>query len=318
MITELNIQHYGCIEDLTLPLTPLHALVGPNESGKSTILRALHNMAHTIRTRKRISDPYVGTRESPSMLSSKATEGDVTSTIWPEGGSVQWKGHNETTHFPTALIRWDPDRLKEASQLITQGQQLEFLTQRGKGLPGIYDWILSNNDGAFAKISEQFVTYFPSVKRLRLHIVDNTQKVLGAELKNGKKITANQMSEGMLYFLAFAALQQLEPIKLLLIEEPENGLHPIRIAEVVRILRELTKSGTQVIISTHSPLVLNELAPEEVTVLWRKDGGPTQGRLMRDTFNFKARHEVLTLGEMWLNYCNGVDEEMLVFGPEPE
>jgi predicted ATPase len=93
---------------------------------------------------------------------------------------------------------------------------------------------------------------------------------------------------------------------------------PIRIAEVMRILRELTRSGTQVILATHSPLVLNELQPDEVTILRRKDGGPTQSFLMKDTFNFKARSEVLTLGEMWLNYCNGIDEEVLVAGPEPE
>jgi predicted ATPase len=317
MITELNIQHYGCIEDLTLPLTPLHALVGPNESGKSTILRALQSIAHTIKTSGFNWDQYTQ-HEPPSRIHLKKIEDGVKQIYEVKFPRHAAGGPFSQRNFTSALIRWDPDRLKEPSQLVTQGQQLEFLSQRGKGLPGIYDWILSNNDGDFAKISEQFVKYFPSVKRLRLEIVDSTQKAIGAELKNGKKITANQMSEGMLYFLAFAALQQLEPIKLLLIEEPENGLHPIRIAEVVRILRELTKSGTQVIISTHSPLVLNELTPEEVTVLWRKDGGPTQGRLMRDTFNFKARSEVLTLGEMWLNYCNGVDEEMLIFGPEPE
>jgi predicted ATPase len=317
MITELNIQHYGCIEDLTLPLTPLHALVGPNESGKSTILRALLDISQTIQRSQFNWGQYVQ-HEPPSRIQLKKIQDGVERTYGMKFPNLLEYGSFGKKYFTSALIRWEPDRLKEPSQLVTQGQQLEFLAQRGRGLPGIYDWILSNNDGAFAQISEQFVKYFPSVKRLRLEIVDSTQKAIGAELKNGKKITANQMSEGMLYFLAFAALQQLEPIKLLLIEEPENGLHPIRIAEVVRILRELTKSGTQVIISTHSPLVLNELAPEEVTVLWRKDGGPTQGRLMRDTFNFKARSEVLTLGEMWLNYCNGVDEEMLVFGPEPE
>ena len=35
--------------------------------------------------------------------------------------------------------------------------------------------------------------------------------------------TAEQMSEGLLYFLAFAALPHLEPTSLLLVEEPENG-----------------------------------------------------------------------------------------------
>ena len=72
------------------------------------------------------------------------------------------------------------------------------------------------------------------------------------------------MSEGLLYYLAFAALPHLEPVSLILIEEPENGLHPARIAEVMRILREISKT-TQVLIATHSPLVVNELQRKRPT-----------------------------------------------------
>ncbi|NJN00385.1 MAG: ATP-binding protein, partial [Aquincola sp.] len=70
------------------------------------------------------------------------------------------------------------------------------------------------------------------------------------------------MSEGMLYWLAFAIVEHLSAPQVLLIEEPENGLHPSRIREVVRILRKISES-TQVILATHSPLVINELQPED-------------------------------------------------------
>ncbi|HEY3253595.1 MAG TPA: AAA family ATPase [Polyangiaceae bacterium] len=40
-VKRVEIKNYGCVRDLALELTPLHALIGPNDSGKSTLLRAV-------------------------------------------------------------------------------------------------------------------------------------------------------------------------------------------------------------------------------------------------------------------------------------
>src|SRR5687767_2057365 len=54
-VEELRIQSYGCIQDATFCFTPLHALIGPNDSGKSTVLRALRTLAFifTLRSGER-------------------------------------------------------------------------------------------------------------------------------------------------------------------------------------------------------------------------------------------------------------------------
>jgi hypothetical protein len=44
IITELQVENYGCIKKQTFALSPLHAFVGPNDSGKSTILHALETL----------------------------------------------------------------------------------------------------------------------------------------------------------------------------------------------------------------------------------------------------------------------------------
>ncbi len=41
MITRFDAENYGCIRKGGLDLTPLHALIGPNDSGKSTLQRAM-------------------------------------------------------------------------------------------------------------------------------------------------------------------------------------------------------------------------------------------------------------------------------------
>ncbi|HEX7839621.1 MAG TPA: AAA family ATPase [Kofleriaceae bacterium] len=45
-------------------------------------------------------------------------------------------------------------------------------------------------------------------------------------LNDGTRVHANQVSEGLLYWLAFAALPHIETPAILLVEEPEYGLHP--------------------------------------------------------------------------------------------
>jgi predicted ATPase len=104
---------------------------------------------------------------------------------------------------------------------------------------------------------------------------------------------------------------------LIMLEEPENGLHPARIREVMNILKDLAKNGTQVLLTTHSPLVLNELEANQVTVLWRRDGEGARSTLMSKTADFEKRSEVFSLAELWLNYCNGFDEKPLIEGPTP-
>lgn len=154
---------------------------------------------------------------------------------------------------------------------------------------------------------------------MRVKAISPGEVVLEAELTSGARVEANRMSEGLLYYLAFAALRHLVPVSLLLVEEPENGLHPARIAEVVRALRAIVKdTRTQVVMATHSPLVINELTPNEVSVVTRSPESGTKVTRIKETPNFEQRSKVYALGELWLSYANGSDEApLLAGGPRP-
>jgi predicted ATPase len=119
------------------------------------------------------------------------------------------------------------------------------------------------------------------------------------------------MSEGLLYWLAFAVLPYVDPTAILLIEEPENGLHPSRIAEVMKVLRAIS-SRMQVILATHSPLVINELQPDEVTILTRDPKTGTRATRLDRTTHFQQRQQVYALGELWLSFADGDSETALV------
>ena len=106
-----------------------------------------------------------------------------------------------------------------------------------------------------------------------------------------------QLSDGTIRFICLAtALLQPELPTIIVIDEPELGLHPYAIA----ILAELIQSAaqqTQLIIATQSPTLLDYFAPEDVIIVNRQDGASTFERLNADELQLWL--EEYSLGELW-------------------
>lgn len=83
------------------------------------------------------------------------------------------------------------------------------------------------------------------------------------EWVNGEKIEidARGMSDGTLRFIAIVvALLTGKAGSLLVIEEVDNGLHPSRSQELVKVLKELgEKSRIDIICTTHNPVLIDTL-----------------------------------------------------------
>jgi predicted ATPase len=183
------------------------------------------------------------------------------------------------------------------SPLIPDTETIRFQGEGGHGLAGIYDRIFNQSAEDYLAIQNDVRKKFPHVGKILLSNVKGPNKAIAAELADGTRVPAQTLSEGLLYYLAFAALRYLERPSVLLVEEPENGLHPARIEEVMAILRDYS-NDTPVLLATHSPLVINELEGHEVSVLTRPDESGTQRKLLKDTPNFDARSEVYALGSV--------------------
>jgi predicted ATPase len=316
LITEFHAKNYGPLKTVTCALTPLHAFVGPNDSGKSSFLRGIVTTLNQIAA------------VNPRFTTSQASDLRLIFTggaqsVWLPGMSPQFaKNPDEATlkwmRQGAKLCRFEADALRRPSSLVTPAQRLNWIDQRGLGLPGALDILLRRNDNSFQDISRGFVSLFPTVGRLMLPNISSNETQVQTMLHDGTEIDANSMSEGMLYYLAYATLQRLGGAALIAVEEPETGLHPSRIAEVMRILRGISETGTQIVIATHSPLVINELKQDEVSIVTRSAAEGTKVKRMAETANFKERAKIYALGELWLSYANGVDESPLLDGEEGE
>lgn len=377
MIKQFRVQNYKALRDVTLDLTPLHVLIGPNDSGKTSILEALaafgrsvdyplnqaflgswkdnelvwHKNPHlvlelssylirndveaqysvtcrttssgrTIRTEnEKISIPSLSNSiQSPHTNNDRTWVRGLTHDAWGEN-DINNRELIKTIHYLLTGVhyyRWIPRFL--AMPVAPDSQRRFRMDTSGFGLALCLDDILGYDRDRFNQLENRFRQIFPQIMSIKLIAepaykspVDTTDQIpafqaaegkgLYFEFKNdGQLIPAAQMSDGIMLVLAYLTILYLpKPPRLLLIEEPENGIHPKRLLEVMTILRQLVEeqSHTQVVLTTHSPYVLDLFQPEEVTLCRKGEDGAVTVHRLSDSQTVREQLDVFTLGEIW-------------------
>ena len=378
MIEEFHVQNYKALRDVTLKLTPVHVLIGPNDSGKTSILEAIAALCRSVDHDLR--DAFTGDwnnralvwrhRAEPVLFTAAlsggtsyqfscvfppaarqatvdeewaAVPGDrvqFASRNWdhtavchyfrsgtapPQQGSMPGQASSAVTSDRVAqalggvqLYRWNPRLLSLPS--AADSKRRFNMDASGFGLPLFLDNILGYDRARFDKLEKRLRGVFPELESIRLlpeagyrappddpKQVPLLQQADGKGLyfrfsQNGHDISASQVSDGVLLVLAYLTiLFSPEPPRVLLVEEPENGVHPQRLREVLQILRELVKESghTQVVITTHSPYVLDLFGPDEVTLCRKEADGSVSVHRLSDSPTVREQLKVFTLGEIW-------------------
>jgi predicted ATPase len=115
--------------------------------------------------------------------------------------------------------------------------------------------------------------------------------------------TADSLSDGTLRFVCLATLLlQPELPSLVVIDEPELGLHPFAIAQLAGLVRSAA-SRTQVLLATQSVTLLDQFDVGEVIVAERSNGDSTFRRL--DEKSLDEWKQEYSLGELWLKNVLG-------------
>jgi predicted ATPase len=126
--------------------------------------------------------------------------------------------------------------------------------------------------------------------------------IVGHRMADDKVFTldiANE-SEGFRRFLAhLLALYQTPPKQTLIFEEPEKGIHPGALETLAEELKAAPVDGRgQVILTTHSPALLDQFDPESIRVAEMKEHVTKIGKLVPEQLD-SLKEELLRPGELF-------------------
>jgi energy-coupling factor transporter ATP-binding protein EcfA2 len=401
MITQFGVRNYKALRDVSIDLTPIHVLIGPNDAGKTSIMEA---MAALVRSLDRpLVDAFRGRWSGTELVwhasvepvvefcvdfetldhtagkyelalrfkhdgrevrpvrecllfdgtdvlpEQEKSEGRPTSLVYYRKLAEQSSNSDAIERHVRSLAEaiggvqyygWDPRllALPVALPAATNKSGGPPMTFGGFGLVMCLDDILGYDRAAFVRLEDEYRRFFPHIRSIKLKrcpgyrwaadhdeyvndaamLRDEGGKGIYFEMEGGYDLPARQVSDGMLVVLAYLALMHLpEPSRprLLLLEEPENGIHHKRLKEIIAFLRHCSKDGhsTQVILSTHSPDVLDFFQPEEVTLCLRDGDGAIRTKRLSQSEIVQQRKDIFSLGEIW----TAESDDVLASSPEP-
>ena len=150
----------------------------------------------------------------------------------------------------------------------------DTITQSGKNLAAALFRIKQDDEYNLTEISRNLNELLPNLTEVNVYDDKaNRQFIIKIKGEDGREFSSRVLSEGTLRLLTLCILQyDNQYTGLLCFEEPENGIHPFRIQTMAMLLKNLTVDFQeketplrQVIVNTHSPVLVNEL------IKWKDD-----------------------------------------------
>jgi len=170
-------------------------------------------------------------------------------------------------------------RVDENSPVRLQPGDVEPVTMlwpRGENLATVLHEILTRHESrdAAESLRDWLRAAYPDFEQISAETVPGTKGKVAIrwhEKGIARPLDTWDLSDGILRFLCLAAvLNNPRPSPLVAIEEPEVGLHP-KLLPIVADMLKAAAEQTQVLVTTHSPDLLDCFALEDVAVMLRED-----------------------------------------------
>lgn len=194
---------------------------------------------------------------------------------------VQFESANE---YPAA--RWLHDLLVEEAVFLRP----DWDTARRASPPGLpprlmssagnLPWLARTLKTDAPDKFEMFVRHvqvaLPQVRNIDVLVrEDDRHAYFVVKYEGGFSVPTSGLSDGTLHILTLSLLPYLiAPPRMLLVEEPENGIHPQAIEAVMQGLSSMY--DTQVVVTSHSPVVLATTLLEQILVARTAENGSVQ------------------------------------------
>ncbi len=195
----------------------------------------------------------------------------------------------------------------------------------GSGLAPTLDYLRDEAPDKFQLLEEMLRRIVPGVQKVgirRAKVTINRQRLIEVDGKSisyeesqeiagqevvldmniGERIPAHALSEGTIITLGLlTVLVNPHQPNLVLLDDIEQGLHPKAQRELIGVFKEIIQANKniQIIFSSHSPYIVDELAPSQVHVLSNANSGFTCSKRLDEHPDVEWAKQTLTTGEFW-------------------
>jgi predicted ATPase len=191
---------------------------------------------------------------------------------------------------------------------VEEGSKIRSLTEfstdtrlrrNGANLTQMLNKLKLDNTFYFDRLEEEFKNINPNFKGIEIANLFGQSYLSLREKNMSRVIGAMHISDGTLRFLLLESIFY-NPLRggFVAIDEPERGLHPDMIRSIAEMIKYAAKDS-QIIIATHSPLLLNQFELEDVLVFEKDENNSTIVKKVSEN-DFPDWEGDFLPGQMWL------------------
>ena len=176
------------------------------------------------------------------------------------------------------------------------------LKEDGANLPAFLYYLQQKYPVSFKRIEQIIASSVPFFEKFNLtpDRLDETRIKLEWIEKNhpDSYFNASHLSDGSLRFIALTTLlMQPNLPKIIIIDEPELGLHPFAINKLVGMIKSVSQQDCQVIISTQSINLVDNFEPEDIVTVDKFENQSVFHRLKKEELQSWLKD--YSLGDLW-------------------
>lgn len=275
-VTQLGLENFRSFIRLErIALGRVNVLIGPNNAGKSSILKALHLIQEGP---SRGPDVRIGSTESSITMELSDIQGIAPWHPWHDIGSGTLKISVDTSgRIQLSLERQEgistgrsPFPAREPNHFIVPYLSKRKTAHYGEDVSEERAMQVEGDLGSLAaKLSRLGNPGYPFHRQYKetceailgflvTAIPSQNGQRPGVYLPDGRTLPLDQMGEGVPHIVGLLADLAQSQGKLFLIEEPENDLHPEALKALLELIIESSQSN-QMVVSTHSNIVARYL-----------------------------------------------------------
>lgn len=173
-----------------------------------------------------------------------------------------------------------------------------ILQTKGGNLAAFLYCLQSEHPIIYKRIVKVIQSIAPYFRDFDLQPNNNKIDLAWRDLHSENLYGASDLSDGTIRFIALTTLfLQPNPPAVIIIDEPELGLHPFAINKLAGLIKSASERDVQVILSTQSVELVNCFKAEDIITVDNKSGETTLTRL--DNSDLSEWLEDYTVGDMW-------------------